>query len=83
MNKSIESNDIAQIGTAVKQTRKDYVEKITTMPDLKGMSPRDVVNLFKNENIDIKIDGIGIVENQYPAPEESLEDVKEIKIYLK
>lgn len=83
MNKSIESNDIAQIGTAVKQTRKDYVEKITTMPDLKGMSPRDVVNLFKNENIDIKIDGIGVVENQYPAPKESLENVKEIKIYLK
>ena len=83
MNKSIESNDIAQIGTAVKQTRKDYVEKIITMPDLKGMSPRDVVNLFKNENIDIKIDGIGVVENQYPTPKESLENVKEIKIYLK
>ena len=83
MNKSIESNEIAQIGTSFKQVKKDYVEKITTMPDLKGMSLREVVNLFKNENIDIKTDGIGIVENQYPAPKESLENVKEIKIYLK
>ena len=83
MNKSIESNEIAQIGTSFKQVKKDYVGKITTMPDLKGMSLREVVNLFKNENIDIKTDGIGIVENQYPAPKESLENVKEIKIYLK
>ncbi|WP_300357734.1 penicillin-binding protein [Fusobacterium sp.] len=83
MNKSIESSEIAQIETTVKQTKKDYVGKITTMPDLKGMSLREVMNIFKDENINIKIDGIGIVENQYPAPKENLENVKEIKIYLK
>ena len=53
------------------------------MPDLKGMSLREAINLFKNENIDIKIEGIGTIVNQYPAPKESLENVKEIKIYLK
>lgn len=83
MNKSIESNEIAEIGTTFKQTKKEYVGKITTMPDLKGMSLREAMNIFKNENIDIKIDGIGVVERQYPEPKESLENVKEIKIYLK
>ena len=83
MNKSIESNDVTQIGTKVKQIKKDYVGTITTMPDLKGMSLREAINLFKNENIDIKIEGIGTIVNQYPAPKESLENVKEIKIYLK
>lgn len=84
MNKSILSNDIAQIDTQVKQAKKDYMkEKITTMPDLTGMSLREVMNIFKEENIDVKIDGIGVVESQFPLPKESLENVNEIKIYLK
>lgn len=85
MNKSILSNDIAQIETQVKQNKKDYVKqnKITTMPDLTGKSLREVMNIFKNENIDIKIEGIGVVENQYPKPDETLENVEKIKIYLK
>ena len=53
------------------------------MPDLTGMSLREVMNLFKNENFDIKAEGIGTVEKQYPASGENLEDSDEIKIYLK
>lgn len=89
MNKSILSNDIAQIDrknsqAQIRETKKSYMkEKITTMPDLTGMSLREVMNIFKDENIDIKIEGIGVVEKQLPLPKESLENVNEIKIYLK
>ena len=86
MNKGILSNDITQIDKdkQVKQTKKIYVkDKTLVMPDLTGMSLREVMNLFKDENIDIKIEGIGVVQNQYPLPEENIENIKEIKIYLK
>lgn len=85
MNKSILSNDVAQIESQVRQNKKNSEKnaRITTMPDLTGMSLREVMNLFKNENFDIKAEGIGTVEKQYPASGESLEDSDEIKIYLK
>ena len=85
MNKSILSNDVAQIESQVRQNKKNSEKnaRITTMPDLTGMSLREVMNLFKNENFDIKAEGIGTVKKQYPASGESLEDSDEIKIYLK
>ena len=85
MNKSILSNDIAQIESQRKQNKKDYEKniRITTMPDVTGMSLREVMNMFKNENFNIKAEGIGTVEKQYPAAGEVLEETAEIKIYLK
>ena len=64
MNKSILSNDIAQIESQRKQNKKDYEKniRITTMPDVTGMSLREVMNMFKNENFNIKAEGIGTVE---------------------
>ena len=85
MNKSILSNDIAQIESQRKQNKNDYEKniRITTMPDVTGMSLREVMNMFKNEKFNIKAEGIGTVEKQYPAAGEVLEETAEIKIYLK
>lgn len=83
MNKSIESNEIEEIDTNVKINKKEYVGKITTMPDLKDMSLREVINIFKDEKINIKIEGTGLVVDQFPAPKEDITGVSEIKIFLK
>ena len=53
------------------------------MPDLEGMSLRDVSRIFKNSEMEIIPVGFGVVEKQVPEAGESLEDVKKIKIYLK
>lgn len=52
------------------------------MPDLKGFNPKDVVYIFKNTDIEVKIKGIGLVKEQYPKPGVSLENVKEIRVEL-
>lgn len=53
------------------------------MPDIKGLSSREVSLLFKNMDIDIEINGKGIVDTYYPIMGTELKDVKKIKLYLK
>lgn len=84
MNKGIESNYIERMNTKVKEKKVNIShEQIGIMPDLTGMSLRDVIILFRNMKVEIKPVGVGIVEKQEPEAEESLDGVKEIKIYLK
>ena len=53
------------------------------MPDLVGMSPQEVLTIFKETNIDIEVVGTGLVEEQIPNVGDSLENVKKVKIILK
>ena len=53
------------------------------MPDLEGMSPQEVLSVFKETDIDIEVVGIGLVVEQKPAAGDSLKDVKKVKIILK
>ena len=53
------------------------------MPDLEGMSPQEVLAVFKETNIDIEVTGTGLVEEQIPAAGDSLKNVKKVKIILK
>ena len=52
------------------------------MPDLKGLSPKEVMNLFQTTNYDIHIVGTGLVVRQEPAAGKSLEDVDKIEVIL-
>lgn len=52
------------------------------MPDLTGFSPKEVVYIFKDTNIEVKIKGVGLVKEQYPKAGTPLENIKEIKIVL-
>ena len=52
------------------------------MPDLEGMSPQEVLALFKDTNIDIEVVGIGLVKEQLPKKGESLDNIRKIKIIL-
>lgn len=53
------------------------------MPDLKGLSPREVAKLFKARDIDIEINGKGLVDNFTPSIGTELKNVKKIKLNLK
>lgn len=55
----------------------------TEMPDLTGLSPKDVLYIFRDKNIEIKIKGIGNVVEQKPQKGTKIEDVKEVTIILK
>ncbi len=64
----------------------DYIGRtfdkdLETMPDLKGMSPKEVVELFKDK--DIEIVGKGLIDKQYPKVGEDLNNTTKIKIFLK
>ncbi len=72
-----------------KLSKVDKFEKISrdialdvTMPDLKGMPPKDVIEIFSKSDIEVKIKGVGLVKEQYPKAGESLEKVREIRIIL-
>ena len=53
------------------------------MPDLEGMSPQEVLSVFKETDIDIEVVGTGLVVEQKPVAGDSLKDVKKVKIILK
>ena len=53
------------------------------MPNLIGMSPQEVLAIFKDTEFDIELDGTGLVQQQTPNAYERLERVKKIKIILK
>ncbi len=57
--------------------------KVEIMPDIKGMTAKEVIELFKKTDIDIKIKGVGVVIKQFPEAGTSLTGVKEIKIELR
>ena len=53
------------------------------MPDLKDLNPKDVIHIFRNSEIEVKIVGTGLVKEQYPKVGTSLQDIKSIKVILK
>lgn len=61
----------------------DAISYEDVMPDLVGMSPQEVLTVFKETDIDIEVIGIGLVEEQKPAAGDSLKNVKKVKIILK
>ena len=61
----------------------DAISYEDVMPDLEGMSPQEVLAVFKETNIDIEVTGMGLVEEQIPAAGDSLKNVKKVRIILK
>lgn len=84
-NKNILSQNISKISeTEEIETLNRNTEILTVeMPDLKGLSPKDVIHIFKDTNIDVKISGKGLVDSQKPAVGTPLEDIKKVEVILK
>jgi cell division protein FtsI (penicillin-binding protein 3) len=52
------------------------------MPDLTGLSAREVINVFFDTGIAPEIEGTGLVESQSPAPGAALFGVEAVKVVL-
>ena len=84
-NKNILSQNVAKISetTEIETLNRNTDILNVEMPDLKGLSPKDIIYIFKDTNIDVKISGKGLVDSQKPAPGTPLENIKQIEVILK
>ena len=57
-------------------------EELVIMPDLKGLSAREVIEIFKGSDIEVELTGTGVVQSQSVEPQKELVDIKKIKIKL-
>lgn len=82
-SKNILSDNISSISKveSFEKIQKEALNDVV-MPDLTGINPKDVIYIFKDTDIEVKISGVGLVKDQFPKPGASLEKVKEIKIIL-
>ncbi len=74
------------VNTEAEEVQKSSLEAVNyedVMPDLEGMSPQEVLSVFKETDIDIEVVGTGLVVEQKPVAGDSLKDVKKVKIVLK
>ena len=74
---------VEKIGNQSLLVKKSMPVLSTFMPDLTGLSPREVTKLFKDRDINIELVGKGIVENYIPSVGTDLDGIKKIKLYLK
>ena len=84
--KNVETINVSSSKEETEENVKSSLDAITyedVMPDLVGMSPQEVLTIFKETNIDIEVVGTGLVEEQIPNVGDSLENVKKVKIILK
>lgn len=81
--KNILSDDISSISKVESfvQVPKEALKDVV-MPDLTGITPKDVIYIFKDTQIEVKIKGVGLVKEQYPKAGTPLEEVKEVKVIL-
>lgn len=83
--KNIYSENIENIPSKekIKLAKVGEIGDASLMPNLKGLSARNVMEMFENKSIDIDIKGVGVVDSQYPEPDTKMEGVKKIKVRLK
>ena len=81
--KDIEKININNETAGAHKSSLEAVNYEDVMPDLEGMSPQEVLSVFKETDIDIEVVGTGLVVEQKPAAGDSLKDVKKVKIILK
>ena len=81
--KDIEKINVNNETSGAHKSSLEAVNYEDVMPDLEGMSPQEVLSVFKETDIDIEVVGTGLVVEQKPAAGDSLKDVKKVKIILK
>ena len=81
--KDIEKINVNNETSGAHKSSLEAVNYEDVMPDLEGMSPQEVLSVFKETDIDIEVVGTGLVVEQKPEAGDSLKDVKKVKIILK
>ncbi|MGL5356283.1 MAG: penicillin-binding transpeptidase domain-containing protein [Cetobacterium sp.] len=82
--KNIHSQKIENIKITHKKSLRNIEnnEELFLMPDLKGMSAREIIEIFKGSNIELEMTGTGVVSSQSLEPHKELINIKKIKIKL-
>lgn len=82
--KSVSSGEVSKILTSeeTKISSKTMGSLGEEMPDLKGLSPKQVLQVFQNQDYDIQISGTGLVIKQSPEAGTSLENIRKIEVTL-
>lgn len=87
MTREIVSNNISKITITQNEIQDIRTEaknnEIYRMPDLKGKTLREVVDIFSGNKVNLKIEGTGIVKEFYPPIDTELSENAEIKVILK
>ena len=81
--KNVETINVSSSKSENVKSSLDSISYEDVMPDLVGMSPQEVLTVFKETDIDIEVIGTGLVEEQTPNVGDSLQNVKKVKIILK
>lgn len=67
--------------------QKFMYEKVDSLPvqtpDLSGLTAGDVISIFSNTSVDIKVIGKGKIHKQIPSPGEIIDNEDNLTIYLK
>jgi len=85
MKKEILSSEIEKIKINNKNFPKIVESKeidVVSMPNLKGLTAREVIGIFENKEIDFDIKGTGLVEDFYPKEGTDLKTTKTIRLIL-
>ena len=83
--KNVETINVSSSKEETEENVKSSLDAINyedVMPDLEGMSPQEVLAIFKETDIDIEVTGTGLVKEQKPAAGDSLKNIKKVKIIL-
>lgn len=81
--KGISSHDVENIKVASEKPITDVPDsQLSQMPDLKGLSAREVLEIFEKNKIKVDIKGTGVVEHQSVEPGESLQGVSRIEVQM-
>ena len=83
--KNVETINVSSSKEETEENVKSSLDAINyedVMPDLEGMSPQEVLAIFKETDIDIEVSGTGLVKEQKPAAGDSLKNIKKVKIIL-
>ena len=81
--KDIEKINVNNETVGVEKSSLEAVNYEDVMPDLEGMTPQEVLTVFKETDIDIEVVGTGLVVEQKPVAGDSLKNIKKVKIILK
>ncbi len=57
-------------------------QPLAEIPDLKGRSVREAMRILSGLDVDIEVEGRGVIKDQLPKKGTSLENVRRIKLYL-
>ena len=81
-NKVDKNDKLGSFRTLQEISDKGQLKTLTTVPDLKGLSLREVLRQVGGADVRINIHGEGVVTSTFPAAGEAVSEHSEIQLYL-